>query len=105
MVPSRSRKTAGRKAFVSGKALAPYARAFEAIARGQQRLRGFKDAIDRDARHAAMVNRTFAKKTGTAINRLANQGELRCKGPSAFWIVGTEYAHNRNPDSRGDLHP
>src|SRR5260370_10947839 len=104
MLPSRSRKTAGRKAFVSGKALAPYARAFEAIARGQQKLRSFKDAIDRDARHAAMVNRAFAKKTGTAINRLANQGELRCKGPRAFGIGGTEYADNRNPYRGGNVH-
>src|SRR5438445_13625562 len=98
MVPARSRKTAGRKAFASGKALAPNVGALDAIAGHQHRSRGFKDALDGDARHATMVDGALAEKTGAAIHRFANQRELWCHGQSSFgfrvaantyvWIVG-----------------
>src|SRR5690242_1796921 len=96
MVPSRSRKTAGRKALGSGKALTPHARAFEAIAGPKQNLRRRKDAFDRNARHATMVDGTFAQKAWTALHRFANQRELRGHGPGAFGIRGTEYADHRD---------
>jgi hypothetical protein len=108
MVPSRSRKTAGRKAFASGKALAPNARSFGAVAsrqpRRQKRLGGFKHALDGNARHATMIDGTFAKKAGAALHRLPNQRELWGHGPSAFGIAGAEYADHRNSDGAGDVH-
>src|SRR5487761_1543113 len=104
MVPSRSRNTAGRKTFASGKAFAPKTRAFHAISGRQRNAGGFEDALDRDARHTTMVDGAFAEKTGTAIDGLANQGELRGHGSSALGIRGAEYADNRNSSRAGDMH-
>src|SRR5580704_3819473 len=111
MVPSRSRKTAGRKAFASGKALAPNARSFGAVAsrqprhqRRQKRLGGFKHALDRNARHATMIDGTFAQKAGAALHWLANQRELRSHGPRGFGIARAEYADHRNSDGARDVH-
>src|ERR1700730_1610738 len=104
MVPSRSRNTAGRKAFASGKAFTPKARTFHAVAGRQRKAGGFEDALDRDARHATMVDGAFAEKTGTAIDGLANQGELRGHGSSALGIGGAEYADDRDSYRAGDVH-
>src|ERR1700739_859465 len=108
MVPSRSRKTAGRKAFPSGKALAPNARSFGVVAsrrsRDQQRMGRFKDALDGNARHATMIDGAFAKKAGAALHWLANQRELRRHGLSALGIAGAEYADHRNSDGARDVH-
>src|ERR1700739_41524 len=104
MVPSRSRKTTGRKAFASGKALAPYARSLGAVARNQQRMGRFKGALDRNASHATMIDGACAEKTGAALHWIANQRELRRHGFGAFGGGGGVYTHTRNSDCARDVH-
>src|ERR1700733_7693214 len=103
MVPSRSRKTAGRSAFVSGKTFAPGG-AFQALSEGQGRSRRFKDAVNGNAGHTPMVDGAFSEETGAAIHLLANKSELRGQGPSALGIGGAKDRDYGNSYGAGDVH-
>src|SRR3989442_13821831 len=84
IVPSRSRKTARRRAPASDTGGAPATRL------GEPRARRRINGVHGDARHTAMVYRTLSEKTRTAGNRLGHQGEMRRDRPSAAWAGGAK---------------
>src|SRR5580692_6109137 len=97
MVPSRSRKTAGRSVVVSGRTRLPRHRG-NPVACG-----GFYGG-GRDARHAAVVCRAAAQKTGTAVGFFLNDAVTWCDGRGAERIGRAEDGYDREADGRGYMH-
>src|SRR3989442_1097466 len=98
IVPSRSRKTARRRAPASDTGGAPATRL------GEPRARRRINGVHGDARHTAMVYRTLSEKTRTAGNRLAHQGEMRRYRLCAPGVGGAKDAHDRQARRGGHMH-
>src|SRR5579864_2903488 len=95
MVPSRSRKTARRFGLVgesgTGRRLQPF-------------QRGGVDVGNRDARHAAMVDGTFAQKTRAARNFPLHESASRRDGRGAMRVGRTENTDDGHADSGSYVH-
>ena len=59
---------------------------------------------DGDARHAAMIDGTFAQKTRTARNFALNQSASRRDGRGAMRVGGTKHTDDGNADSGSYVH-
>src|SRR5258707_9584746 len=95
MVPSRSRKTAGRSRDCSD-TLHPDRR--------QQRFcRSFYN-IGSDRGHAPMISRAAAQKTWAAVWLLLNDAAARRDGSRPKWISGTKHRDDRQAYSSGNVH-
>ena len=97
MVPSRSRKTAGRRG-VDAESDRTHLRGREPGAGG-----GF-DSVRRDARHAAMIGGAAAQEAWTAVGLFLNDGAARGDRRGAVRIGGTKYGDHRQADGGGDVH-
>src|SRR5258708_30141351 len=95
MVPSRSRKTAGRSRDCSD-TLHPDRR--------QQRFcRSFYN-IGSDRGHAPMISRAAAQKTWAAVRLLLNDAAARRDGGRSKWIGRTKYRDDGQANSSGNVH-
>src|SRR5882762_10967910 len=95
MVPSRSRKTAGRRDAASARS----------------HLRGTKPATRRrldslwlDIRHATVIDRTAPQKTRAAVRLFLHHGALRRDRRGTVRIGRSKNCHNRQADCGGDVH-
>src|SRR6266849_4987113 len=95
MVPSRSRKTAGRRELASARSH---------LRSGKPGARGSLDGLRHHAGHTAMVDGAPAQEAGTAIGFLLNQSAARSERRRAVRIRGSKNCHNRETDCRGDMH-
>src|SRR5579859_7595184 len=95
MVPSRSRKTAGRNGALSARS---HLRGAQPTARGS--LDGFGD----HAGHTAMIGGAAAQKTGAAIGLFLNHGASRSDGSGPIRVGWAENGHHRKADCGGDMH-
>jgi len=93
MVPSRSRKTAGRRVEGSGRRHL-----------GEFCVKGRFDHGGSDGGHAAMIGGAAAEEAGAAVGLLLNDGEARGDGCGAFGIGGAENGDYWETDGCGDVH-
>src|SRR6266851_6277795 len=95
MVPSRSRKTAGRKRNCSGTLH---------LDRGQPRSCGNLHHAGGDRGHAPMISRTAAQKTWAAVWLLLNDAAAQRDGSRPKRISGTKHRDDRQAYSSGNVH-
>src|SRR5580704_16083952 len=95
MVPSRSRKTAGRSGLVSGRTR---------LHRRNPLSRGRFDRFGRDASHAPVIRRAAPQKTWAAVWFFLNNAATRRHGGGAEWIGWSKNGDDRQNNSRGDVH-
>src|SRR5215471_7269503 len=95
MVPSRSRKTAGRGRTSSGRAH---------LRRGQPSGGGQFNCGGGNTGHAAVVNGTAPKKTRAAMRLILNDGASRRDRSRSLRIAGAKNGHNGQAGSRGHVH-
>src|SRR3989442_5137576 len=95
MVPSRSRKTAGRSRDCSG-TLDPD--------RVQPRSRRSLHQVGRDRGHAPMIGRAPAQKTWAAVWLLLNDTAAQRDGGRSKWIGGTKHRDNGQSHGSGNMH-
>src|SRR5579859_8221 len=95
MVPSRSRKTAGRRGPDSGRT---HLHARHPVTGG-----GF-DRVWRDASHTPVIGRATAQKTGAAVWLFLNDAATRRDGCGSKGIGWPKDSHNGETDGRGDVH-
>src|SRR5260370_10967693 len=95
MVPSRSRKTAGRRD----------------VASARSHLRGTKpamrcrlDSLWLDAGHATVIDRAAPQKTRTAVRLFLYDGASGSNRRGAVRISRTKNCHNRQSNGGGDMH-
>src|SRR6266480_3444093 len=95
MVPSRSRKTAARKPEGSGTL------GLRGLEPG---LAGSLHHVRRDIPHAAMVDRTMAKKARAAIRLLLNDGRARSHRSRALRVGRAKHCDDRQAYRGGNVH-
>src|SRR5580692_1776368 len=95
MVPSRSRKTAGRSALVSDRTR---------LHRRNPLPRSGFDSFGRDASHAPMICGATAQKTWTAIGFFLNDAAPRRYRGGAEWIGRTEDGNDGETHRGGHVH-
>src|SRR5580704_9506881 len=95
MVPSRSRKTAGRRALLSGRVH---------LQRRNPEARGGFYGFGSNASHTTVIRRAAAQKTRAAIGFFLNDAATRRDGCGAQWVRWAEDGHDGKADSRGDVH-
>ena len=69
----------------------------------QQRMRLFEDLVNRDRRHAAMIDRTIAQHAGRTIRRPANDFGVRRQRISSQRIRRAEDYQRRRIQRRADM--
>src|ERR1700730_10042717 len=95
MVPSRSRKTAGRSAAGLGKV----------HLRGTEpRLRGSCNVGRRNSCHTAMIGGASTQETRAAVRLFLNDGTARRDWGRAVRIGGAENRDNWQADGRSNVH-
>src|SRR5437879_6270753 len=95
MVPSRSMKTAGRKAWSSGTLCLDFE---------QPRFRGSLDHLRRDFCHATMVGRATAEKAWTAVRFFLNDVAAWSHGSSTLRVSRAKHGDHRQTDGGSDVH-
>src|SRR5260221_11656606 len=93
MVPSRSRKTAGRSAEGSGRR---HLR--------ERRLQGEFDHRGPDGGHAAMIGGAAAKEAWAAIGLLLDDGDARSDRGGGIWVGRTGDGDHREGGGGGGGH-
>src|SRR5437899_6879572 len=95
MVPSRSRKTAGRS---DGASARHHLRSPEPTACGSL------DGLWLDVGHATVIDRAAPQKTRTAVRLFLYDGASGSNRRGAKRICRTENCHNRQSNGGGDMH-
>src|SRR5580692_3446462 len=95
MVPSRSRKTAGRRSAGLGRAH---------LRGGEPRLRGRRNMGGRNSRHAAMIGGAAAQETWAAVGLFLHYGAAWSDWRSALRICRTENCHDGQADRGSHVH-
>src|SRR6266436_694303 len=95
MVPSRSRKTAGRSSPESGTLH---------LNRGKPGPDRCFYHVRRDLCHAAMIRWATPEEAGTAVRFFLDDGAVRRDRSGAERIRGPENGDNRKSDGGGDVH-
>src|SRR5260370_19058949 len=95
IVPSRSRKTAGRGRNCSG---TPHP-----DRRQPGACCGF-DHVDGDCRHAPVIGGAAAKKTRAAIRLLLSDAAAWGDGSCSLWIGGTKHRDDGQANGGGTVH-
>src|SRR5882724_679749 len=95
MVPSRSRKTAGRGVLGSGRAH---------LGGGQPGLGGGGDGCRRDAGHAAVIGGTAAQEAGAAVGFHLDDGAAGGDWSGALGVGGAKDSDDREANGGGYVH-
>src|SRR6266699_7029078 len=95
MVPSRSRKTAGRNEDCSG---TPH------LDRGQPGFCRGLHYVGGDCGHAPMIGRAAAEKTWAAVRLLLNNAAARRDGGRSVRIGGAKDGDDRQANSSSNVH-
>src|SRR5258707_644277 len=95
MVPSRSRKTAGRRDAASARSH---------LRRAKPTACCCFDDVRRDARHTAVVYRAASQKAWTAIWLFLHDGAARSDGRGAVWIARPKDRDNWQADCGSNMH-
>src|SRR5215472_2716442 len=95
MVPSRSRKTAGRSAWESGRSH---------LRSGETQASSRLDHGGGDGGHAAMIDWTAAKEAWAAMGLLPHDGIVIGDGSGAVGFGGAEYSDDWQARGGGDVH-
>src|ERR1700719_426472 len=95
MVPSRSRKTAGRRSAGLGRAH---------LRGGEPRLRGRRNIEGRNSRHAAMIGGATAQETRAAVGFFLNDGAAWSDWRGAQRVRGPENRHDWQADRGSHVH-
>src|SRR5260370_35030957 len=96
MVPSRSRKTAGRREAASAR---------RHLRRAKPTNRGRFDRFRTHARHAKIINRTAPQETGAAVRLFLHHGASRSYRSGAVRIPRSEDRKNSQADCGLEIKP